>query len=108
MQDKIKLNTLLDYYGNLLTDKQKEICEYYFREDLSLQEIAEILNISRSGVHDQVKRSETELIRYEVLLQFVKNSQKRIKIYEEIKSLGDTKVNQYIDICLDTEGGNYE
>ena len=108
MQDKIKLNTLLDYYGNLLTDKQKEICEYYFSEDLSLQEIAEILNISRSGVHDQVKRSENELIRYEDLLQFVKNSQKRIKIYEEIKSLGNTKVNQYIDICLDTEGGNYE
>ena len=55
-----------------------------------------------------MKRSENELIRYEDLLQFVKNSQKRIKIYEEIKSLGNTKVNQYIDICLDTEGGNYE
>lgn len=108
MQDKIKLNVLLDYYGNLLTDKQKEICDYYFRDDLSLQEISEILNISRSGVHDQVKRSENDLVQYETLLHFVENSQKRIKIYDEIKKLGNPNINQYIEKCLDTEGGNYE
>ncbi len=108
MQDKIKMNVLLDYYGNLLTEKQKEICNYYFHDDLSLQEIAEILNITRSGVHDQVKRSENDLIQYENLLHCVDNAQKRIRIYEAIKQIGNPIVNQYIEECLDTEGGNYE
>lgn len=108
MQDKIKINLLMDYYGNLLTDKQKEICEYYFRDDYSLQEISEILDISRSGVHDQVKRSEKDLINYEEKLHFVENSLKRLETYEKIRSLGNNDINNLIEICENTEGGNYE
>ena len=42
MQDRIKINSYLDFYESLLTDKQRQICSMYYREDLSLQEIADI------------------------------------------------------------------
>ena len=46
---------LLDIYGGLLTNKQKESLELYFQEDLSLSEISEIKGISRQGVLDNIK-----------------------------------------------------
>ena len=49
---------LLDFYSELLTDKQKDIMELYYYEDLSLSEIADHEKITRQGVHDTIKRSE--------------------------------------------------
>ena len=48
---------LFDYYGDLLTEKQRDIFDYRYNEDLSLAEIAEILGISRQGVRDALVRS---------------------------------------------------
>ena len=64
MSDKIRVNTLLDYYGGLLTPRQQLICRYYFREDFSLQEISELESISRAAVSDTVRKCEDELERY--------------------------------------------
>ena len=50
MLDKITANALLDYYGNLLTERQRTLCWYYFEEDLSYQEIAENEGISRTAL----------------------------------------------------------
>ena len=47
---------LFDFYGELLTDHQKEIYEQFALEDLSLSEIAEMKGISRQGVHDLVEK----------------------------------------------------
>ena len=58
MSDKIRVNTLLDFYGALLTPRQQEICRCYYREDLSMTEIAEIESISRSAVSDNAFRQE--------------------------------------------------
>ncbi len=52
---------LLDYYGALLTDKQRECCELYYNEDLSLSEIAEQCGVSRQGVWDNIRRAEAAL-----------------------------------------------
>jgi hypothetical protein len=52
---------LLDFYGELLTDKQRECCELHFNEDLSLAEIAEVVGISRQGVWDNIRRAEAAL-----------------------------------------------
>ena len=56
--DKIYEQTLLfDFYGELLTEKQREICRMHLQEDLSLGEISDELGISRQGVSDAVHRS---------------------------------------------------
>ena len=52
---------LLDFYGGILNDRQREVMTLYYDDDLSLAEIAEITEISRQGVHDLIKRGESKL-----------------------------------------------
>ncbi|MBQ3481010.1 MAG: YlxM family DNA-binding protein [Oscillospiraceae bacterium] len=55
-EDRVMQSLLLDFYGELLTDKQRECCELHFNEDLSLAEIAEQCGVSRQGVWDNIRR----------------------------------------------------
>lgn len=59
--DSMELILLYDYYGALLTDRQKECFEMRYHQDLSLGEIGEELGISRQGVHDNLSRTEAML-----------------------------------------------
>jgi len=59
--DSIELVLLYDYYGDLLTDRQKECFEMRYYQDLSLGEIGDELGISRQGVHDNLSRGEALL-----------------------------------------------
>lgn len=61
MPKNLEYSILLDCYGKLLTEKQRETLDYYYNEDLSLSEISEIVGISRQGVMDIIKRSEQQL-----------------------------------------------
>ncbi len=73
MIDKLsEIALLLDFYGNLLTDKQRMVMSYYYDEDMSLGEISEELEISRQAVYDLIKRSEKMLREYEAKLGLVK------------------------------------
>lgn len=56
--DALEMVLLYDYYGDLLTDRQKECFEMRYYQDLSLGEIASELGISRQGVHDNLSRTE--------------------------------------------------
>ena len=67
----LKQALLFDFYGELLTDHQKEIYGQFLLEDLSLGEIARDAGISRQGVHDIVKRCEQALAGYEEKLHLV-------------------------------------
>ncbi|MDF2819982.1 MAG: hypothetical protein K0R15_423 [Clostridiales bacterium] len=67
----IEQSLLYDFYGELLTEKQKEMYEDYFFNDLSLGEIAESAGISRQGVHDTIKRCSKQLQKYEDKLHLV-------------------------------------
>ncbi len=70
--EKIYQETLLyDFYGELLTDRQKEIFEEVVLNDLSLGETAEEYGISRQGVHDMVRRCTKILNGYEEKLHLV-------------------------------------
>ena len=60
-----ELTMLYDFFGELLTDKQREYFEYYFSDDLSLSEISELTGVSRQGVRDVLVRSERLLREYE-------------------------------------------
>ena len=59
--DGLELILLYDYYGNLLTDRQRECFELRYYQDLSLGESGEELGISRQGVHDNLSRTEALL-----------------------------------------------
>ncbi|MBQ8526001.1 MAG: YlxM family DNA-binding protein [Clostridia bacterium] len=61
----LEMSYLMDFYGNLLSDKQREIMQMYYQEDLSLSEIAAEYGITRQGVRDNIVRAEKELTNYE-------------------------------------------
>ena len=54
-----RMTMLFDFYGEILTERQKEFYDLYYNEDLSLAEIAENYGISRQGVRDVIVRAET-------------------------------------------------
>jgi predicted DNA-binding protein YlxM (UPF0122 family) len=62
------INRLLDRYENLLTKKQQQTMQAYFRFNLSLQEIAEQLHVSRSAVNDSMQLAQKRLLHYEAML----------------------------------------
>ncbi len=57
----LRIPLLLDVYGELLTDRKREMMEYYYNEDYSLAEISEVTGISRQGVRDSIKKTVAEL-----------------------------------------------
>ena len=67
-RDGLKLTLLLDYYGELLTKKQRLYCDLYYNQDYSLAEIAEETGISRQGVHDSLLHAEAALVEFEGIL----------------------------------------
>ena len=71
MGDKIKSGYLYDFYGELLTERQRSVYEMSINEDLSLSEIADALSISRQAVHDIIKRCDHQLEEYEEKLHLV-------------------------------------
>ena len=58
MSKNLAISDLLDLYGPMLTDKQRDVIELYYNQDLSLAEIAEHEQITRQGVRDNIKRGE--------------------------------------------------
>ncbi len=63
--DALEMTLLFDYYGDLLTDRQKMCFDLRHNQDLSLAEIAEELQVSRQGVHDNLSRAEALLLNME-------------------------------------------
>lgn len=101
--DKFTANDLLDQYENLLTDKQQKICQLYYREDLSLMEISELMSITRAAVHDTLKRCEKLLASYEKNLSLCAKSHERFVLYQQIKAYNITDINDIVDKLIDTE-----
>ena len=108
MSDRIRVNTLLDYYGALLTDRQRTICDYYYREDFSMSEIAELEGISRAAVSDTIRKCKTELEHYEQVLKCIQAHDARMQIYQQMKQ--EQSCERYVSKLMYTEliGGEYE
>lgn len=85
MLDKTtRLNMLFDFYAPLLTKKQTEYMELYYLEDHSLGEIADVHNVSRQAVYDNIRRTEKVLETYETNLLLYEKFTKRKKLLETL------------------------
>ncbi len=87
MSKDLRMSYLLDFYGEVLTEKQNDMMQQYFNMDLSLSEIADNFDITRQGVRDAVKRSETVLLELEEKIGFAQKYSKVQSGVEEIRTL---------------------
>jgi len=94
MSKDLNYAMLLDFYGELLTEKQRDIMQLYYYEDLSLSEIAENENITRQGVHDAIKHAEQYLDEFESKTGFVEKIKTLRDITEKIKK-GAQRIDEY-------------
>ena len=84
-----RMTMLFDFYGELLTERQKEFYELYYDEDLSLSEIAENYGISRQGVRDVIVRAEAYMTEIEDKTGLVKRFMQRTPHLERIEAAAD-------------------
>ena len=68
MAKDLEMGYLLDFYGEVLTEKQREMLRQYYNDDLSLSEIGENFGITRQGARDAIKHGETTLKELEQLV----------------------------------------
>ena len=118
MDKNLNISLLLDFYGELLTEKQREAIELYYDEDMSLSELAEQFGISRQGVRDSIKRGEALLFDMEEKLGLIarfnllkKNNEKILELAGEVRKLNfegicDNAISDRIDevIALSRKG----
>lgn len=99
MSKSFQIAELLDLYGMLLTDKQRETVEFYYNDDLSLGEIAENTGISRQGVRDSIKRSESILYEAEEKLGLMRRAKEQQTILDTIREhidiIDDLNIRRY-------------
>ena len=99
-EKNLNISLLLDFYGELLTDKQRDSLEYYYNEDMSLAEIAEhIGGITRQGVRDAIKRGEQIITDFEIKLGLAAKFEKQradaqaiLELTEEISNINMSRV----------------
>ena len=90
----LEIVTLLDFYGEMLTQKQHDFLEYYYNDDLSLSEIAANEGITRQGVRDAIKRAEKQLFDMEEKLGLVRRFAETKKGLAEITEYAEM-INAY-------------
>ncbi len=99
MAKELEFVMLLDCYGELLTEHQRNTMELYYCEDLSLSEIGEPLGITRQAVRSLIKRTEAILLHYEESLHFAERLIKMRECFENISTAAEGVENKAI---LDT------
>lgn len=79
MDEIVRESMLFDCYGSLLTEKKRKVMELYYSEDLSLSEIAEAEQVTRSAVHDSLRSARRKLEEYESRLHLL---EKELRVRE--------------------------
>ncbi|MBR0485805.1 MAG: DNA-binding protein [Oscillospiraceae bacterium] len=88
MAKNLEFVLLLDCYGELLTERQREIAELYYNEDFSLSEIAQMQNITRQAVSDSLRHSE----------QVLSQTEQKLGMAERIRRMRNC-LEQILDSC---------
>lgn len=97
MEDRVYLINIYDYYGELLTDKQRTYFEEYYFNNLSLQEISDLYQISRNAIHKQLKEASDHLYYFEEKLNLFKKGESIKKLIEK---LDNDKLKEEIESLL--------
>lgn len=107
MAKDYQIGLLLDFYGSLLSDRQKDVISLYYEEDLSLAEIADEVGITRQGVRDAIKKAESILTETEEKLGLAKRfkilSEKVDIIKERLLTVDDEKIKPVIKMIDELE-----
>ena len=81
----MKIALLFDFYKHFLTDKQAEVIDQYYNEDLSLSEISENLGITRQGARDNIKRAEGALLELEEKMGAARRYKQTSEVIDRIR-----------------------
>ena len=96
-----RMALLYDFYGDMLTDRQKEFYDLYYNEDLSLAEIAENYGITRQGVRDVIVRAEAILTELEdktgIIKRFHKMQQHFLEVEEAVNAIAQRNDQRWQD-----------
>ena len=99
-----RMAMLFDFYGDVLTDRQKEFYDLYYNEDLSLGEIAENSNITRQGVRDVIVRAEAVLTELEEKTGLIK----RFHAMQQQLELMRQDAQQLLELAAQRDDGQAE
>ncbi|MBO5305754.1 MAG: YlxM family DNA-binding protein [Clostridia bacterium] len=88
-KDVKELSLLLDFYGELLSERKQSVLALYYNEDFSLAEIADEIGISRQGARDLIKKAEEELRHFEEKLGLVERFEEAKKHIASIRQLSE-------------------
>lgn len=82
IEEKLDVTNLYAIYQTLLTKKQQEIFEMYYYEDMSINEIAEELNVTKNAIFNNIKKAEKHLLEFENQLHIYYNYEYNISLLE--------------------------
>ena len=99
----MKIGFLLDFYGEVLSERKRLVMDYYYNDDLSLSEIAENTGITRQGVRDSLKRAEETLQTYEQKLGLADKFHRIGQKSEEAESLLHSLKIKYPEAAADLD-----
>ena len=104
MEKNVEISYLCQIYGKLLTEKQKQVLEDYYNNDLSLSEIAENNGITRQAVRDIIKKGESKLFELEekiLIMKRVLEQEKQIQhILSDISKIQDMSSDKKVEKIL--------
>lgn len=103
IEKKFRLGNLFDFYGELLTDKQRNILELYLLDDFSFGEISDNHSISRQAVYDTVKRSEKILEDYESKLGLMEKFHATESLIKDVSEKMDLLISKIEDSEVSNE-----
>ncbi len=105
IEEKVKISILCQLYGKLLTEKQYEVLDDYYNNDLSLSEIAENLEITRQAVRDNIKKGENKLLEYEeklgIMKKVMEQEEKIAVILSEITKIKSKSSDKEVERILE-------
>ena len=104
-----RMALLYDFYGDMLTDRQKEFYDLYYNEDLSLAEIAENYGITRQGVRDVIVRAEAILTELEdktgIIKRVHKMQQQFLEVEEAVNAIAQRNEQRWQDDEVEIQCG---